>query len=121
MEKRRENFYGLQIKVAILKFSLGILGPADLSDSVKFFPNNNTYDAILASGTFISLFIALFEFFGKKHQIQKKEKYTTTIHERNSMDESIKEILNDMSKDEIEKTFQRILQNLNQDSREVNS
>ena len=77
--------------------------------------------AILASGTFISLFIALFEFFGKNHQIQKKEKYTTIIHERNSMDECIKEILNDMSKDEIEKTFQRILQNLNQDSREVSS
>ena len=49
--------------------------------------------AILASGTFISLFIALFEFLGKKYQIQKKDKYTTTIHERNSMDESIKEIL----------------------------
>ena len=77
--------------------------------------------AMLASGTFISLFIALFEFFGKKHQIQKKEKYTTTIHKRNSIDESIKEILNDMSKDEIEKTFQRILQNLNQDSREVST
>ena len=44
MEKRRKNFYGLQIKVAISKFSLGISGPADLSDSVKFFPNNNTYD-----------------------------------------------------------------------------
>ena len=44
MEKRRENFYGLQIKVAISKFSLGISGPADLSDDVKFFPNNNTYD-----------------------------------------------------------------------------
>ena len=77
--------------------------------------------AVLASGTFISLFIALFEFLGKKYQIQKKDKYTTTIHERNSMDESIKEILNDMSKDEIEKTFQRILQNLNQDSSEVSS
>ena len=71
--------------------------------------------AVLASGTLISLFIVLFEFFGKKHQIQKKEKYTTTIHERNSMDESIKEILNDMSKDEIEKTFERILQNLHQE------
>ena len=63
--------------------------------------------AVLASGTFISLFIVLFEFFGKKHQIQKKEKYTsTTIHERNSMDEHIKESLDDMPKEEIEKPFE---------------
>ena len=76
---------------------------------------------VLASGTFISLFVVLFEFFAKMYQIHKKPKSTTTIHERNSMDESIKEILVDMSKDEIEKTFQRILQNLNQDSSEVSS
>ena len=71
--------------------------------------------AVLASGTFISLFIVLFEFLGKKHQIQKNKKYTTTINERNPIDEHIKEILDDMSKDEIEKTFERILQNLHQE------
>ena len=68
--------------------------------------------ALLASGTFISLFLALFEFFSKMYQIRKKQK-STTIHERNSLDDHIKEILDDMSKDEIEKTFARILKNLN--------
>ena len=69
--------------------------------------------AVLASGTFISLFAVLFEFFAKMYQIQKKQKSTSTIHERNSIDDHIKEILDDMSKDEIEKTFARILENLN--------
>ena len=72
--------------------------------------------ALLASGTFISLFVALFEIFTKRYQVQKKQKSTTTICERNSIDDHIKEILEDMSKDEIEKTFKRILQNLNPSS-----
>lgn len=71
--------------------------------------------AVLLSGTFISLFVALFEFFAKMYQIQEKQKSTTTIHDRNSIDTHIKEILNDMSKDEIKKTFKRILQNLHQE------
>ena len=69
--------------------------------------------ALLTFGTFISLFVALFEIFTKRYQVQKKQKSTTTICERNSIDDHIKEILEDMSKDEIEKTFKRILQNLN--------
>ena len=66
--------------------------------------------AVLASGTFISLFVVLFEFFAKKYQIQKIQKSTTTIHERTSIDDHIEEILGDMSNDETEKTFHRILQ-----------
>ena len=66
--------------------------------------------AVLASGTFISLFVVLFEFFAKMYQIHKKPKSTTTIHERNSLDDNMKEILDNMSKDEIVETFQRILQ-----------
>ena len=44
MEKRRRNFYGLQINVATTKHALGISDPADFSNQVIFFPNNNTYD-----------------------------------------------------------------------------
>lgn len=44
IEKRRQNFYGLQIKVATTKTRLGISNPADFSNEVKFFPNNDTYD-----------------------------------------------------------------------------
>ena len=44
IEKRRGNFYGLQIKVATTKGNLGISGPTDFSSQVKFFPNNDTYD-----------------------------------------------------------------------------
>ena len=66
--------------------------------------------AVLASGTFISLFVILFECFAKKYQIQKIQKSTKTIHERNSIDDDIKEILDDMSKDEIVENFQRLLQ-----------
>ena len=70
--------------------------------------------ALLASGTLMSLLVALFEFFSKMCQIQKNQKLTPTIHEGNPID-NIKEIINDMSKDEIEKTFKRILQNLDQE------
>ena len=44
MEKRRENFYGLQIKVGTTKRALGISNPADFSNQVTFFSNNDTYD-----------------------------------------------------------------------------
>ena len=44
IEKRRKNFYGLEIKVAATNFLLGTSDPADFSLDVKFFPNNNTYD-----------------------------------------------------------------------------
>ena len=71
--------------------------------------------ALLASGTLMSLLVALFEFFSKMRQIQKNQKLTPTIHEGNPIDNNIKEIINDMSKDEIEKTFKRILQNLDQE------
>ena len=64
--------------------------------------------AVLASGTFISLFVVFFEFIAKLYH--KKQKSTITIHEQNSIDDSIHEILDDMSNDEFEKTFQRILQ-----------
>ena len=63
--------------------------------------------AVLAFGTIISLFVALFEFFAKLYL--KRQKYTITIHEL-IIDDQIEEILDDMSNDEIEKTFQRILQ-----------
>ena len=75
---------------------------------------------LLASGTFLSIFVALFEFFTRRYQIQKKQKSTsmiTTIHEGNPIDDHIKEIMNDMSIDDIEKTFQRILKNLHQEKR----
>ena len=42
IEKRRQNFYGLQINVATTSYMLG--NPADFSNEVKFFANNNTYD-----------------------------------------------------------------------------
>ena len=66
--------------------------------------------ALLASGTFISLFVALFEFFAEMYKIQKKQESTITIHERNYIDDHITEILDNMSNYEAEKTFQRILQ-----------
>ena len=44
IEKRRKNFYGLEIKVAATNFLLGTSDPADFSLDVKFFPNNDTYD-----------------------------------------------------------------------------
>ena len=63
--------------------------------------------AVLVFGTIISLFVALFECFSKLYH--KWQKYTTTIHEL-IIDDQIEEILNDMSIEKIEKTFQRILQ-----------
>ena len=68
--------------------------------------------AVMASGTFISLFIALFEVFTKMYQIQKNQKPTTTINEENPTDDNLRDILNNMSKDEI---IQRILQNVHQE------
>ena len=44
IEKRRQNFHGLQIKVATTKRRLGISDPTEFSSEIKFFPNNNTYD-----------------------------------------------------------------------------
>ena len=44
MEKRRRNFYGQQIKIAVSKSGLSITDPADYPNQVIFFPNNNTYD-----------------------------------------------------------------------------
>ena len=44
IEKRRQNFHGLQIKVATTKSRLGISDPRDFSNEIKFFPNNDTYD-----------------------------------------------------------------------------
>lgn len=40
----------------------------------------------------------------------KKQKSTITIHEKNSIEDCINEILDDMSISETEQTFQRILQ-----------
>ena len=68
--------------------------------------------AVLASGTFISLFIARFEIFAKMFQIQKNQKPTTAINEENPTDDNLRDILNNMSKDEI---IQRILQNVHQE------
>ena len=68
--------------------------------------------AVLASGTFISLFIALFEVFAKMYQIQKSQKPTTTNTETNPTEDNLRDILNNMSKDEI---IQRILQNVHQE------
>ena len=68
--------------------------------------------ALLASGTFISLFIALFEFLAKRYQIQKNQKPTTTNKETNPIEDNLRDILNNMSKDEI---IQRILQNVHQE------
>ena len=46
MEKRRDNFFGLNIKMGTTRFNLpkGISGPAEFPKEVIFFPNNNTYD-----------------------------------------------------------------------------
>ena len=63
--------------------------------------------AVLLLGTIISLFVALFECFAKLYH--KRQKYATTIHEL-IIDDRIEEILEDMSIEEIENTFQRILQ-----------
>ena len=52
MEKRRGNFYGLQIKTATDKKGLGISDLADYSNQIKFFPNNNTYDVTNMNFTF---------------------------------------------------------------------
>ena len=68
--------------------------------------------AVLALGTFISLFIALFEVFAKMYQIQKSQKPTTTNTETNPTEDNLRDILNNMSKDEI---IQRILQNVHQE------
>ena len=53
IEKRRNNFYGLQIKVAATTFLLGTSDPAEFSQKVKFYPNNNnTYDVTdMVTGT----------------------------------------------------------------------
>ena len=64
--------------------------------------------AVLASGTFISLFVAFLECIAKLYL--KKQNSTLTIHEQNSIDDRINEILDDMSNSENEKTLQRILQ-----------
>ena len=64
--------------------------------------------ALLVSGTFISLFVAFFEFIAKLYL--KKQKSAKTIQEQNSIDDRINEILDDVSNGEFEKTFQRILQ-----------
>ena len=64
--------------------------------------------AVLALGTFISLCVAFLEFITKFYL--KKQKSTKTIHEQNSIDDRINEILDDMSNGENEKTLQRILQ-----------
>ena len=64
--------------------------------------------AVLALGTFISLFVAFLEFITKFYL--KKQKSTITIHEQNSIDDRINEILDDMSNGENEKTLHRILQ-----------
>ena len=44
IERRRQNFYGLQIRVMTLKGILKIKSPSDFSNNVTFFPNNDTYD-----------------------------------------------------------------------------
>ena len=64
--------------------------------------------AVLGLGTFMSLFVAFLEFITKMYL--KKQKSTITIHGRNSIDDRINEILDDMSIGETEQTFQRILQ-----------
>ena len=68
--------------------------------------------ALLASGTLMSLLVALFEFFSKMYQIQKNQKPTTTNKETNPTEDNLRDILNNMSKDEI---IQRILQNVHQE------
>ena len=70
--------------------------------------------AIFTSGTFMSLFVVLIEFVAKLYEIQKRQKCTTTIHEENSLEDDIKEIMDNLSKDEHKNTFRRILQNLHQ-------
>ena len=62
--------------------------------------------AVLALGTIISLFVALFEYIAKLYL--KRQNKAITIHEL-IIDDRIEEILDDMSNDEVEKTFQRIL------------
>ena len=68
--------------------------------------------AVLASAIFISLFIALFEFFVKMYQIQKNQKPTKTINEANSTDDNHRNILNNMSKDDI---IERILKSVHKE------
>ena len=66
--------------------------------------------AALASGTIISLFVVFLENIAKLY-LEKHQSTSTTIHtKQNSIDDRINEILEDMSKDETEVTFQRILQ-----------
>ena len=68
--------------------------------------------AVLASAIFISLFIALFEFFVKMFQIQKNQKPTTTINEENHIDDNLRNIMNNMSKDDI---IERILRRVHKE------
>ena len=66
--------------------------------------------AALASGTIISLFVVFLENIAKLY-LKKHQSTSTTIHtKQNSIDDRINEILENMSQDETEETFQRILQ-----------
>ena len=66
--------------------------------------------AALASGTIISLFVVFLENIAKLY-LEKHQSTSTTIHtKQNSIDDRINEILENMSQDETEETFQRILQ-----------
>lgn len=44
MEKRRGNFYGQPIRIALSNRGLRISDPEDFPNQVTYFPNNNTYD-----------------------------------------------------------------------------
>ena len=66
--------------------------------------------AALASGTIISLFVVFLENIAKLY-LEKHQSTSTTIHtKKNSIDDHINEILEDMSNSETEETFRRILQ-----------
>ena len=60
------------------------------------------------SGTFISLFVAFFELITKL--FLKQQNSDKTVHKKNSIDNYINQILDDVSNSEFEKILQRILQ-----------
>ena len=64
--------------------------------------------AVLISGTFISLFVAFFEIITKL--FLKQQNSDKTVHKKNSIDNHINQILDDVSNSEFEKILQRILQ-----------
>ena len=69
---------------------------------------------VLVSGTFTSLFVALFEYMEKPYLQEQKSSIAIEDHEINPVDDHIDEFLAGLSVDETKKTYKIIVQKLSQ-------